>query len=483
VNSDAQRSPSSGAESRAQAARIVHLVVHHGRHLEAALAGVGAQEKAFVYDLVSTTIRYHPALDRLWAIARSGASEEDDPRLRSLGLVGLAQILHTHIPDHAAVAATVEASRLLGLGRAAPLLNAVLRRVTRERRDLDDRARNDLELRYAHPAWWITRLQQDWPDDWPRLLEAGLERAPMTLRVNIRRAHVADCRAALEAQGVDSRPTHRASYGLILATPRPTASLDVYTRGWASVQDEAAQLAVPLLAPEPGNHILDACCAPGNKLAQIRETAPEHCRLVGFDISARRLEYTRRELERLGHTGVELRHADASQPEALPPQEQFDRILLDTPCTASGTVRRHPDVKIHRHPEDIRARATLAFQLLENLWGHLRPGGRLLFTSCSVFREETDEVVRTFLNNHMKEGMLLDPAVPWGRHEPTGIHNLTGEEGMDGFFYAVFLKTASTDRIHNNPGGPEQGCNPHAPDRYSQDRRPQNTPDPISHSS
>ena len=118
--------------------------------------------------------------------------------------------------------------------------------------------------------------------------------------------------------------------------------------------------------------------------------------------------------------------------------------LLDAPCTASGTVRRHPDVKIHRRPEDIHARAALAFKLLENLWEHLRPGGRLLYTSCSVFRGETDEVVRTFLDNHTKEGMLLDPTVPWGRHEPTGIHNLTGEEGMDGFFYAVLLKTEST---------------------------------------
>ncbi len=432
--------PPAGAESRARAARAVHSVVHEGRRLEAVLAGEGEHERALVHELVSTTIRYCPALERLWAAVRSDPADGDDPRLRSLGLVGLAQILHTRIPDHAAVSATVEASRLLGCGRAAPVLNAVLRRVLRERHDLDGRLNTDPVIRYAHPAWWIARLQEDWPGEWERLLLDGLERAPMTLRVNLRRTTVAECRTALEEQGLEVRPTRFAPFGLTLASPRPATSLPVYARGWASIQDEAAQLAVPLLAPAPGDRILDACCAPGNKLAQILETAPSGCRVLGLDVNARRLDHTRRELGRLGHTAFELRQADASQPGALPEDERFDRILLDVPCTASGTVRRHPDVKVHRRPEDITVRAELARRLLENLWGRLEAEGRLLFTSCSVFREETDRVIRAFLHARAGEATLLDPAVPWGHHDPSGVHVLTGEEGMDGFFYAVLLK-------------------------------------------
>jgi 16S rRNA (cytosine967-C5)-methyltransferase len=444
VIGEARPLASPGAESRARAARAVHRIVHGGRRLEETLLGGRDREHTLVHELVSTTIRYYPALERLWTTLRSGPEHEDDPLLRSLGLVGLAQLLHTRIPDHAAVSATVEASRLLGCGRGAPVLNAVLRRALRERRNTEPRADEDPVVRYAHPAWWIDRLRKDWPEAWERLLLAGLERAPMTLRVNLRRTTVAECRKALEEQGIEVRSAAFAPAGLVLVQPRPAASLAVYNRGWVSVQDEAAQLAVPLLAPDPGDCILDACCAPGNKLAQIVESAPDGCRIVGLDVSARRLDHTRHELERLGHTGVTLCRADAAQPDCLADHERFSRILLDAPCTASGTVRRHPDVKVHRRTEDVAARAELARRLLDNLWNRLEPGGRLLFSSCSIFRDETHAVVGAFLEARAAEAVLHDPHVPWGHHEPTGVHVLTGEEGMDGFFYAILLKRTGT---------------------------------------
>lgn len=444
---------SAGAESRARAAYAVHRVVDEGRRLEAVLSGPRDREQAFVHELVSTTVRYYPALERLWTRARSAPADGDHPLLRSLGVVGLAQILHTRIPDHAAVSTTVEASRLLGLGRAASVLNAILRRFLRESHVLEDLENSDPVIRYAHPDWWIARLREDWPEAWERLLLAGLERAPMTLRVNLRRTGLAECRTTLEEQGLKVLSTPYASCGLTLAVPCSAASLTAFRRGWVSVQDEAAQLAVPLLAPAPGDRILDACCAPGNKLAQICETAPDGCRLVGLDVSARRLEHTRRELHRLGHREVELRRVDASDVGALAEDECFDRILLDAPCTASGTVRRHPDVKIHRRAEDVASRAGLASKLLENLWNHLAPGGRLLFTSCSVFREETDGVVNAFLRAHTDDAALLDPGVPWGHGGSSGVHILTGEGGMDGFFYALLLKKFQPSRLASSAVG------------------------------
>lgn len=457
-----------GSASRARAAQALLAVLDRGRGLESVLAGDDGDDRPFVRELAATALRHAPALGRLWTELRGRSAEADDPRLRALGLLGLAQIFHTRVPDHAAVSATVGAARRLGLGRGGSVLNAVLRRALRERTELEQRLADDPEFRYVHPSWWIERVRRDWPCDWETVLRRGLERAPLTLRVNTRRTDVASCRELFAREGLDARPTRWAPTGLVIATPRPTAALPGYASGWIAVQDEAAQLAATLLDCGSATHVLDACAAPGNKLAHLRETAPPGCRLLGLDIDPRRLARAREELERLGHRDVELRAADATAAEAFTPDERFDRILLDAPCTASGTVRRHPEIKSLRRPEDVTSRAALARRLLDNLWPRLRPGGRLLFASCSLFREETDEVVAAFLAAHPEEAGLVDLPVGWGRRTAAGFHVLTGDDGMDGFFYALLAKRGGGDE---EPPPARALAAPPLAGRYSTQRR------------
>lgn len=434
-----------GIESRVSAARVLFNVVYRQWTVERAVGQGTTDDQALVRELVGTTLRYWHSLDVIWTHLRGGHTKRDEPLLRCLGLLGLAQLFHTRIPAHAAVDVTVEAARRLNRRPLVPLLNAVLRRACREREQLTDLLSTNSEYLYAHPGWWIDLLSRDWPCDWPSILQQSLKRAPLTLRVNVRRTDREHYRHWLAQQGIAATPTRHSSLGLVLETPRPAQTIPGFAEGLVSIQDEAAQLAVSLLECREGDRILDACAAPGNKLSQLLETSPPTCRFLGLDISPRRLAHCRQELRRLGHDQAELRVADAGSSEALSRDEQFDRILLDVPCTASGTIRRHPEIKISRKSEHVAQRADLALRLLDNLWQHLRAGGRLLYASCSLFRAETDQVIYNFLERHPKDAKVYVPSVLWGHRETLGIHVLTGEDDMDGFFYSILLKTAEHD--------------------------------------
>jgi len=305
-------------------------------------------------------------------------------------------------PPHTLVSQAVEAAKRRAKAHAG-LVNAVLRRLLREREALESAAATDAAALWDHPLWWIERLQADWPDDWQRLLRAANRRAPMTLRLNVRRGGVDAYLQRLAEAGIAARPValpgSAAAPGIELVEPRPVQALPGFAEGEVSVQDLAAQQAAPLLlgggAPlASGARVLDACAAPGGKTAHLLELADLD--VLALDADAARLEKVRGTLDRLG-LAARLQAADARDPGAWWDGRPFDAILLDAPCSASGIVRRHPDVRWLRRPGDIAALARLQGELLDALWPTLAPGGRMLYATCSLFRDEGERQIDAFL--------------------------------------------------------------------------------------
>ena len=324
----------------------------------------------------------------------------------------------------------------------ASFINACLRRFLRERDSLVATTDANPEAHWNHPRWWIDRLRKDHPTQWQRILEENNSQAPMTLRVNPRRSTRAQYLQELGAAGISATPV--GDYGVVLERPRPVHEVPGFDDGVVSVQDAAAQLAAPLLLrelqPTSGVRVLDACAAPGGKTAHLLELADAH--VTALDIDPARCERIR---ETLGRLGLQARviAGDARVPSGWWDGTPFDAILLDAPCTASGIVRRHPDVRWLRRESDIAQLADVQARLLAVLWPLLGPGGRLLYCTCSVFRAEGEAQVQTFLA-HNKEAVLR-PApghlLPQSRAKDDVVpDNLEGDH--DGFFYALLEKRA-----------------------------------------
>ena len=334
------------------------------------------------------------------------------------------------------------AKRSAGAKAQASFINACLRRFLRERDALVAATDANPEARWNHPRWWVERLKKDHPQHWQRILEANNRQAPMTLRVNARRYTQAQYLGELQAAGIAASPV--GDYGVILERPRPVHDVPGFDSGGVSVQDAAAQLAAPLLLEglDKGAslRILDACAAPGGKTAHILELADAH--VIALDIDPARCERIHDNLRRQG-LQAQVVAGDAAQPSGWWDGQPFDAILLDAPCTASGIVRRHPDVRWLRRESDIAQLAALQARLLAVLWPLLRPGGRLLYCTCSVFRAEGEAQVQTFLAHNTEAvlrpapGHLLPQS---GANDDAVPDNLKGDH--DGFFYALLEKRA-----------------------------------------
>lgn len=330
---------------------------------------------------------------------------------------------------------------------AAGFVNAVLRRFVRDQDELVAEALCSPVARFNHPRWWIDRLRGDWPAQWSGLLDAANQRPPMTLRVNRRRADAADYLRRLEAAGRAGARLDDEAFGgqaIVLEAPCPVDALPGFAEGDVSVQDAAAQRAGPLLlgpglrSLAPGARVLDACAAPGGKTAQLLELADLD--LLALDSDATRLERVKQTLERL-HLRAEVAVGDAGRPAEWWDGRPFDAILLDAPCSGSGVERRHPDIRWLRRAADLPRLAATQSLLLDALWPLLKPGGRLLFATCSVFRAEGQDRVDAFLQRHVTEGARLDPGSPGHLLPlPDNSAEADGPSG-DGFFYALFLKT------------------------------------------
>ena len=433
--------------ARALAAKAV-LAVRAGSTLESALAGLRTreQDRPTVQSLAFGTIRWYfelaACLDRL----SDRRLDRLDERVAALLLVGLYQLVHGRTPVHAAVSETVEAARELDCGRAAGLVNAVLRRYLREGPAVLEAARQLPAAHYAHPAWLIDALRRDWPGRWEAILEAGNQQPPMWLRVNAARSDVATYQARLDAAGIESRPDPLAPEALRLARPVDVERLPGFADGDVSVQDVAAQLAARLLDARPGMRVLDACAAPGGKACHLLELEPT-LRLTALELDAVRAGRIRDNLRRTGLAATVV-VGDAAAPAGWSDGQPWDRILLDVPCSGTGVIRRHPDIKLLRRPADIAGFASRQAAMLDALWPLLAPGGRLLYASCSVLQAENADVVGAFLGRAPEaveqsgSARLSLPAQPPGVGTGPGLALATGAADNDGFFYACLDKRA-----------------------------------------
>lgn len=401
--------------------------------LPEAAAAVPDADRALLAELAYGTCRWFPRLDFFLGRLLARPLKARDADVRALLLVGLYQLTETRVAPHAAVDESVAAARALGKDWATGLVNGVLRAFQRDRSRLESAAGEDPAAAHAHPAWLVARLRAAWPDEWRALLAAGNGRPPMTLRVNRLRGATADYRAALERAGLAAAPVPAVPSALVLAEPAAVDRLPGFHEGAVSVQDAGAQLAAPLLDPRPGETVLDACAAPGGKTGHLLEWCPE-ARVTAVDVDPRRLDRVGENLRRLG-LSARLAQGDAGRPAGEWAADRYDRILLDVPCTASGVIRRHPDIKLLRRARDVDELVARQAQILDGVWPLLRPGGILLYVTCSVLPEENQDQIGRFLDRR-RDARALPIDAPWGRPAGAGRQIRTGDDGMDGFYYA-----------------------------------------------
>lgn len=438
-----------------QAAASVLAAVRRGEGTTAALARVAGELRPGAQALAFHALRQ---LGRAEALRRQLAKRPPPPAADALLCTALALAWQEEGAPYAPftlVDQAVEAAKRDPATKAqANFINACLRRFLRERPALVAATDGDPVARWNHPKWWIDRLRQDHPDQWQQVLAANNSSAPMTLRVNARRATVAAVRERLAQAGIASEPV--GEHGLVLAQARGVHEIPGFAEGVVSVQDAGAQLAAPLLLEGWGGvespqrdparplRILDACAAPGGKTAHLLELAD--AQVLALDVDPVRCERIGENLRRLD-LHAEVRAADAATPQAWWDGRLFDAILLDAPCTASGIVRRHPDVRWLRRPGDVAQLAAQQARLLEALWPLLKPGGRLVYCTCSVFRAEGERQIGAFVA-HNNEA-LLEPGpghlLPRDAARPEAVRD-NGAGDHDGFYYALLRKNGDDAR-------------------------------------
>ncbi len=438
------RAPAAAVSSRALAAAIVHEVLHRGRSLDtvvdAALARMAPAQRAdaaLVQEISYGSVRWAVQLGEIMHNLLARPLKRKDQDIEALLLVGLYQLIHLRMPRHAAVAETVAAVAQFQKPWAKGLVNAVLREFLRSEATLRTRIGNDPVLILSHPPELLQRLERAWPGRWREICTQNNQRPPLTLRVNCRKTSRTDYLAELARLQISAQALKHVDCGITLERPVPVAMLPGFGQGMVSIQDGAAQLAAVLLGASGGERVLDACAAPGGKAAHILERTAD-ADLTVVDIDARRLDRLRDNFGRLG-LSAKVVTGDASDPASWWNGELFDRILLDAPCSATGVIRRHPDIKLRRSDADMAKLCRLQARLLDGLWPLLRPGGKLLYVTCSVLPEENGDQINAFIvreNNAVVAPLL----VPCSEPNTSGHQILPGNCGMDGFFFAFLQK-------------------------------------------
>jgi 16S rRNA (cytosine967-C5)-methyltransferase len=402
---------------------------------------VEARDRGLTQDLAFGTARWQPRLSALAERLLQKPFKAADADVEALMLVGLYQLLYSRVPAHAAIGETVGCADKLKKPWAKGLLNAVLRRAQREGVEILAELERDPVVRTAHPRWLQKSLKAFWPEQWEAICAANNAHPPMILRVNRRHNSRDAYLQLLSAAGVAATPCTFSGDGIVLDAACDVRDLPGFAEGWISVQDEAAQLAAELLDLAPGQRVLDACCAPGGKTCHLLEAQADLKAVVAVDLEAKRLVRVRENLDRLG-LDAQLIAADGRDTAAWWDGQPFQRILLDAPCSATGVIRRHPDIKLTRQPDDIAALATLQGELLDALWPTLQVGGILLYATCSTLPTENTEVIAAFLAR-TSGARELDLATQAGIKQPHGRQLLAQEGGHDGFYYAKLIKIAA----------------------------------------
>ena len=421
--------------------------VTDGRSLSDSLAKVlpsmpDKRDRAFTQAICYGVCRHYATLDVILSHLLQRPMKAKDSDVHALLLVGLYQLIYMRVPPHSAVNETVNAVALAKKDWAGALVNAILRAYLRQQKPIEKLIQKDDEAVFAHPGWWLSATSKAWPDDWQNILKANNEHPPLALRVNQQKmdrdAYIKLCETSHELKAHAIPDT---KHGVIIETPVAVEDLPGFKEGIVTVQDGAAQLAAEWLELASGQRVLDACAAPGGKLTHILEAQPDLAACVAVESDLSRIRLIKENLERLGDAKkiAECVHADAADVDAWWDGKPFDRILLDAPCSASGVIRRHPDIKLLREPGDILPMAKKQRTLLDALWPLLAPGGLLLYATCSIFPQENTDMLAAFLKAHpdakVKE---IDESV--GFECAIGRQILPGMNDMDGFYYAKITK-------------------------------------------
>lgn len=424
---------------RGCAAQILARVIGDGQSLTAALDAhlpklKDHHDRAFVQAVCYGVVRHYFTLDFILAQLLSKPLKAKDSDIKALLLIGIYQLQFMRVKAHAAVSETVAAGKHKPWSKG--LLNGVLRQYQRDAETLMLACESDSNAKYNHPNWLREQLQQCWPEHVRQLLLANDQPPPMTLRVNLRQSNCEDYLAELTAQGIAAQLSPLCDSAIILDQPLPVEQLPGFATGRVSVQDLAAQLAAQLLELQPGHTVLDVCAAPGGKTAAMLERQPD-INLLAIDIDGQRMQRVGDNLARLQLSAATL-VADATQTDWAEGR-QFDRILIDAPCSGLGVVRRHPDIKLLRRMSDIEVLHTLQSRILDASWSLLKPGGIVLYATCSVLKQENEQQIADFLQRHADATEMPMPD-DWGHSRPHGRQIITGEQQMDGFYYARLRK-------------------------------------------
>ncbi|MDU9411377.1 16S rRNA (cytosine(967)-C(5))-methyltransferase RsmB [Pseudomonas sp. zfem005] len=415
-----------------------------GGSLPAQLERVDPRDRGLAQDLAFGAARWQPRLSALAERLLQKPFKSADKDVEALLLVGLYQLFYSRIPAHAAIGETVGAAEKLKKPWAKGLLNAVLRNAQRDGEAIFAELERDPMVRTAHPRWLQKALKAAWPEHWEAICAANNAHPPLILRVNRRHGERDAYLAELRQAGIEAEPCAFSRDGIRLLEARDVKTLPGFADGRVSVQDEAAQLAADLLELAPGQRVLDACCAPGGKTCHLLEAEPGLADVVAVDLEESRLVRVRENLQRLGLHAT-LIAADGRDTAAWWDGKPFQRILLDAPCSATGVIRRHPDIKLTRQAEDIPALAQLQGELLDALWPTLEVGGILVYATCSTLPMENSENIAAFLAR-TPGARELDIAGTFGLKQPHGRQLLAREDGHDGFYYAKLIKIAASPR-------------------------------------
>ena len=426
--------------SRLAVVHILQQVLQQGRNLTDAIASfserIDSSDQGWVQANCYGVIRFYPRLQFVCRQLLSKPLKKKDQDIELLVLSGLYQLMQMHNPDYAVVSETVNVTKKLKKHWAKNLVNAVLRNYLRQQQALKQKIEKNDEARYAHPAWWLEKFRHSWPQKWQAIVEANNQNPPMTLRIHIGVITRQEYLTQLREQGIEAEPGLHSPAAVRLKKPQDVRTLPGFEQGLVSVQDEAAQLAALLLQPQAGERVLDACAAPGGKTIHLLEQAD--ISLLALDIAESRLDKITQNLSRTHHQ-AELKQADVLEVESWWDGVPFDRILLDAPCSASGVIRRHPDIKLLRRADDIDELVKVQQQMLQRLWPLLKSGGMLLYATCSVLPEENTLQLQHFLQ-YQKDAEQIPLDGQWGTAQVAGRQILPGEDGMDGFFYALIRK-------------------------------------------
>ena len=397
-----------------------------------------SRDSAFARHLAYGVLRWLTGLEWLAGELLGKPLKKRERDVQRLLLLGLQQLWHDQTASHAAVNETAECARLLGKPWAVGLINAVLRRFQREQEQLLGKLEQSGQ-RFAHPDWMLNEIRQDWPGHWQEIVDANNRQAPLWLRINRRQADESTLRKNLATAGFETGDHPYARDAISISPAVAVGKIPGFEKGWLSVQDPAAQLARDLLEPRPGDRILDACGAPGGKTAHLLESCAG-IELTVLDRQEQRVEKIHQTLGRLGLT-ADIQLADAAFIQDWWKGEKFDKILLDAPCSASGVIRRHPEIKWLRSSEQVNTAVQTQYGLLTALWPLLETGGTLVYSTCSILKRENNLQIHKFLKLHT-DAIVQIPAVEWGTIESFGRQIMPGEAQMDGFFYAVLRKSA-----------------------------------------